>query len=354
MEEIAFTDSSRGKVSSKPKSLHELLASKKDKDPQQHEVPLPEVTLDSYELNPESFDSGRKNNEYNTLNLQNNSRKPPPPAKPRPNNTVTFKDVRRDAEPLGSNNFRPYPLPEEDGELEMEMPSSTILVDDSDIMSLLGTPVNNAKNNTNTSSQAANNNLDPDIIEFYSTIAFLKKENSELMKELEFTKKSKEAIVKDLQQKSDQQINKLKNELRLANDKIATQVNEIDEIRKMNELIKEDFQGLLHEKEDLEIKLTRMKETVAASSQSSSDQSALRNDLMNSKTELNKLKMEMARNKNDYDRIYDENTYLKDELSRLQKELDNSSQTTTKDIQHFQNELRKAEEQVSHYFFSSQ
>lgn len=194
---------------------------------------------------------------------------------------------------------------------EEEMPSSslTVLPDESDLMNLLG--INDIPLQSPSRYQQ-NHSKEDDLIELYSVIGMLRKENEELKKDNEFTKKSKDAIITDLTSKYESQISKLKNDLKLTNQKNIDQVVEFQEIQFEYDGMKNEIDRLLQERNTLENRLGQDKD----------DQSSVKADLMNSKTEINKLRMEIARYKNDSEMFNREVSDLKTEISRIKSEAD--------------------------------
>lgn len=218
---------------------------------------------------------------------------------------------------------------------EEEMPSSslTVLPDESDLMNLLG--INDIPLQSPSRYQQ-NHSKEDDLIELYSVIGMLRKENEELKKDNEFTKKSKDAIITDLTSKYESQISKLKNDLKLTNQKNIDQVLEFQEIRLEYDEMKNEIDRLLQERDTLENRLGQDKD----------DQSSVKADLMNSKTEINKLRMEIARYKNDSEMLNREVSDLKTEISRIKSEADKFVDKLEKDNEDQRLFITRLEDQV--------
>eukprot|EP01040_Poterioochromonas_malhamensis_P018800 gene18800-22033_t len=89
---------------------------------------------------------------------------------------------------------------------EDEMPgsSTTVGADDDEIFQILG--ISNSSKHASLSGKAEKEH---DIVELFSTIAFLRRENQDLQKEVEFVRCSKDAALKEVQNKLEAQVQSL-------------------------------------------------------------------------------------------------------------------------------------------------
>lgn len=328
------------------KSLHELLAAKNNPAPtpshpsNQFED---ELVNDSYVPQSKAGKALRFSQEVPEFGseMRNSnlvtSFPPPKPAEPSPSDGL-----------LQAQSSSHMTRVEED---EEEMPSSsfTVLGDDSDLLKLLSganTPMgkqapdssldyNNHYYNNNSNGNNNGKNSE-EIIELYSTIAMLKKENGELMKELEFVKKSKDAMLNDQLQKNDVHASRLRAEIQ-EQQAVAIRIQrEKEEMEREMEMMRSDMECLMREKQDLEQNVHRNKD----------DSSTVRSDLAISKQELNKLRMEMGRMKADNDRLTSENNGLNNEIQQMLDQKEQQDRLHDNELRDLQQNLRKAEEQA--------
>lgn len=252
----------------------------------------------------------------------------------------THSDTDREAEVAfdANNNENEHELGAETNleyfEDELEMPGSSLTVgaDDEDVFAMLS----GTKERTSGKFKSA---AEHDIVELYSTIAFLKKENQELVKEVEFVKRSKDATFKDMQTKLETQIAQLRNENR---DLQAVIHRKDDEITHLVESkgddagLKAELERVIAERETLEAAMSRQKD----------DQGGLRADLMTSKTEINRLKMELGRMKGDLERVETENDDLKSDLKLARAEMDKTAASRDDQSRQLVQDIKRLEEQL--------
>jgi hypothetical protein len=284
----------------------------------------------------------------NNLNMNNPSFHPPPPPRPQPVYQTEDEEQEISDIPFPVEDNAEYDFLERD---EMEMPSSSaVFHDDSDVLMLLaagGNNSNNTNNNSSTNSKPPPPALFPkdkeDLIELYSTITLLKKENQELQKDLEFTKRSKEALLKDQQSKSDHIINRLKSDLKMLDERNSFLENEKFENSKFLEQFKEENEQLSREKDEIFAKWQKLREKEL--SLKSNDSNA---ELLSLKTENNKLKMEIGRMRADADQSASfEMNQLKDELQKRNYEMEGFNQSHELEVDSLTQTIKKLEEQVS-------
>jgi hypothetical protein len=293
---------------------------------------------------------------------------PSPPVNPPSSLPSTFEPTRFE-ENVPKNFLNPtddqeYDFIQND---EMEMPSSsTVLHDDSDILMLLAGGNQNALQsipqqliNSQSPVNGSFSKEKEDLIELYSTITLLKKENQELTKDLEYTKKSKDALLKDQQQKYEMTISKLKNELFQLQERVSIYDAEKFESLRIHDQMKEDYQVLVHEKDDLEQRYFKLKEKEMSLSTSNSNSEIvqnLRSEVHSLKSENNKLKMEISRIKGDSEKSNSHEIFaIKEELQQKNIEIEDLRHSQQLEIDSLRQELKRAEEQVIsfHLFFRS-
>ena len=225
-----------------------------------------------------------------------------------------MKPLRSLVEVLAARNDTSNPVDDTNsGEEEMEMPSSsTVVHNDNEIFNLLA-------GESNETTQQENDN--ETIIELYSTIAFLKKQNQELTKDVEFSRASKDASIKNE--------DKLKNEnLRLRNE-----LSNLDmQLKNSNEEMKRLYADL----EAQQIEIERLKEYELRAADSSH-----REEIFTQKSENNKLKMEIAQIRAECDRL------LQQQSQKSEEEMKTVVQQCEMEIEKARNEAKIANEQVS-------
>eukprot|EP00981_Chlorochromonas_danica_P010461 scaffold3237_cov179-Ochromonas_danica.AAC.3 len=243
-----------------PRSLQELLASRNNNT--RVVSPLSSGSNDAETSNPPSEDPILRSNTN-----------PPPPLSSSVNLAVTVDEQSSPWNPPLSSStaitasipasstpstlqLKPIPVSsylvdeyEEREQQELEMPSQSyqVLPDETDLMAILGGHLHQPSQSVDISQSITASQLssfgsyqppqhqqqqqsvvsnNDDVIELYSTIAMLKKENNELMRDLEVTKKTKEVQILELSNKlqnaveDSRNLPQLKRELASANEMI--------------------------------------------------------------------------------------------------------------------------------------
>lgn len=229
---------------------------------------------------------------------------------------------------------------------EQEMPSSSysVMADEADLLQLLAgettTPIGPFSPDGNNQQTAPSRLSQNELIELYSAIAFLKKENHNLAKDLEFTKKSKDAIMMEAQNKHSVETSKLKNELKDANMRIIQYEKDLSSFKRAAETIeglKNEVTVLTREKEALESMLGRNKD----------DQGNVRGELMATKADLNKARMELARAKSEADQYEAEAKNLRELVQSMEKDISTNNANKDEALRASQIELRNLDDMVA-------
>lgn len=228
-------------------------------------------------------------------------------------------------------------------EVEQEMPSQSMSVmpEETDLMALLSSPQYQPSH-----PMAANE----DAVELYSTIAMLKRENSELTKEVQFLRVSKDAQLADLASKLEhtqqmhssnaQAVPAMRKELAHANEcmaRLEAENHRLHEHVQAAEAKAQDLQAALIQKED---------DLNALTMNRSSDVNSLRSDCNNMKLEINKLKMESSVLKAREEKALRDAAQLQADLGYRNAETEKMIASHQKEINDLQLDKRRAEDQL--------
>jgi predicted RNase H-like nuclease (RuvC/YqgF family) len=153
---------------------------------------------------------------------------------------------------------------------ETEIPSSSTILDrNSDLLSLLGihqSPSTSSFPSDKDSEDVpqldvnCGNRGNDAIIECYSTIAFLKKDNKELHKEVEFLKKSKDLAIKEFSSKYDHRYNQNEKEIHSLTEKARNAEEKYSEMKSTYDQLKRNHDALFVEKNEFENQLKKSQE----------------------------------------------------------------------------------------------
>jgi DNA repair exonuclease SbcCD ATPase subunit len=237
---------------------------------------------------------------------------------------------------------------EEEEELEMTSYSTSVPADQTDLLAILNsevfpTPFGHNLQILNQQSVGGGNSNNEEVIELYSTIAMLKKDNNDLLKEAELQRASKDAHFTETQRKLEQQINNLKKELLDSNNSSLKYQQEFEQYKReiqTLEQIQNELEAALHDKDDMIQQLQVNKHQ---------DQNTLKIDYNHAKSEINKLRMEIAASRSSQEKLMGENAAIQNELSYLHTEHDKMIGSHQNEIQDIKSEKRKLEDQVTVY-----
>lgn len=219
---------------------------------------------------------------------------------------------------------------------EDEMPgsSTTVGADDDEIFQILG--ISNSSKHTSLSGKA---DKEHDIVELFSTIAFLRRENQDLQKEVEFVRCSKDAALKEMQNKLEAQIQNLTKRNAELQERLGQRDRQLSDVGvQQSELdrLRRELEQLATEKEELETNASKTKD----------DQGSLRGDLLAAKSEINRLKMELGRAKGDNERLAHENDDLKADLKTAKAEMDQNASVKDDHLRQVTQEMKRLEDQL--------
>ncbi len=356
--------------SGKARSLQEILAAK-------HALPAPVTTRDHSETSSHSMriHPSQNGNDYKSMSYSTSDKAAPQsfddtPIRPMivdykiPQPEESSKRMNAmnhiDHEPslVALSSVIENHAFDDEQEEEAEMPSSslTVLGDNTDLLQLLagasvspsfvptpsGTndsyPVYNTNASYVISGFGKNSVSEPspndDMIELYSTISMLKKENLDLQKEIEFIKKSKDAIIQETSLKTEQHIERLKLELQEQQQVNINYSRDNEQLQKELEMMKIDMEFLIKQKEEIEQNTYRRQD----------DSSSMKSELLSMKTELNKTKMEVHRCKGENGNLTRDNQTTVKELNDLRKHFDEEERRQQSIISDLQANIRKLEE----------
>lgn len=171
-----------------------------------------------------------------------------------------------------------------------------------------------------------------DLIELYGTIAFLKQENVELNKEFHQMKQYYGRELDSMKEKYESELKQLASEGHDLKQQLNAKLEIIHTLDTQNKNLDQEIQAILEDKQMLESRMN--------------GDSSLKAEMMSSKNELNKLKMELIHVHDDHEKLAQAKHFLQQEYQALEKEYQLLEQNENKLKQEFQQEMGNTSNQV--------